>query len=97
MGARTLAQWHGRLVDFISPAVSGMIALYILIPIPGTVVSSDDGLEAVFWFRKNKRIRWHDIEQIETDRESKLFSIVATPEWMAPGSFTRGCCPTSLD
>jgi len=77
MAGRALAQRHSGFGDYISPAVSGMIALYILISIPGTVVAAEDGLEAVFWFRKNKRIRWHDIEEIETERESKLFSIVA--------------------
>jgi hypothetical protein len=77
MAVRHFLQAHGGGYRYIGTAVSVVIALYILISIPGTVVASDDRLEAIFWFRKNKLIRWHDIKEIEADRQGKLFSIVA--------------------
>lgn len=77
MAARHLVQAHGGIGDYISKAVSGVIALYVLLSFPGTVVTANDGLETVYWFRMNKRIRWEDVAKIEADKKNTLFSIIA--------------------
>lgn len=76
MAVRVLAQRHASFGDFLSPTISGFIALYLLVSVPGTVLAGDDGLEKVYWLRKNKRIRWEDIETIETDGKNMMFSMI---------------------
>ncbi len=77
LAMRGLLQSHERPWDFIAPAVLGLFALLLLFFFPGEVIISSDGLEEVYWFRKNKRIRWKDIAEIETDKKNTRFSIVS--------------------
>src|SRR5271157_1682806 len=73
---RDLIQNHGNPWDFLAPTLFGSTALMLLFSFPGTVVVSADGLEAVYWFRRHKHIRWKEIEEIETEKQSTSFRMV---------------------
>jgi hypothetical protein len=76
LAARALLHSHAKLSDFLTPAIFGAIALSLLISFPGTIVVADGGLESVYWLRRNKRIQWEDIAEIETDKNSTSFTMV---------------------
>ena len=42
----------------------------ILCSFPGTVVITGSCLQQVYWFRRNKRIRWQEIVEINTGEKS---------------------------
>lgn len=67
---------HGDLWDLLSPTLFGLIAVTLALSFPGTVVTGDEGLETVYWLRRNKRIRWKDIEAIEADGKNSKFSMI---------------------
>jgi hypothetical protein len=52
-------------------------AILFLCSFPVSVVISDDGLEQRYWFRRSKRIRWSEIEEIETSPKSRTVIITA--------------------
>jgi hypothetical protein len=64
---RDLIQRHTKPSDFLNPAILGLTVLMLLFSFPGTIVATAEGLEKVYWLRKNKHIRWKDIVEIETD------------------------------
>lgn len=71
-----LIRHHEALFDFLNPLVFASVALSLFFTFPGTLVSGPGGLEEVYWFRKNKQIRWEDVEEIETDEGNVSFSTV---------------------
>ncbi len=75
--ARALPQNHGNLTAFLNLGLFAAIALSLLFSFPGTVVASENGLEKVYWLRKNKRIRWKDIEEIEAEKSGTSFTSVS--------------------
>jgi len=74
---RDLVQRHAKPSDFLSPAILGVTALMLLFSFPGTIVATADGLERVYWLRKNKRIRWTDIVEIRADTKNTWASTIA--------------------
>jgi hypothetical protein len=44
--------------------------------LPGTVFLTDDGLEEVFWLWRNKRIRWSEIVEINTERKGSAVMVI---------------------
>jgi hypothetical protein len=46
----------------------GLAALAIFSSFPETIAVTAGGLEQIYWFQKNTRIRWEDIEEIKTER-----------------------------
>jgi hypothetical protein len=76
LAGRGLIHGHGTLSDVIVPCAFGLIALSLLFSFPGAVVATGDGLEAVYWFRKNKHIRWDDIAAIEADKKRFMSSTI---------------------
>jgi hypothetical protein len=53
----------------------GLGALAFLIELPATIVAGSDGLEQVYWFRRNKRIGWGEIVEINTGEKSRVVTI----------------------
>ena len=66
--AKALMHSHTRPWDFLNPACFGFLALMFLVSFPGTIVVSNDGLEQIYWFAKNKRIKWKEIEEIDVKK-----------------------------
>ena len=52
--------------------------LGILFSLPGTVVVVDEGLEQVYWFWRNKHIRWKEIVEIAAGEKSFTVTITGT-------------------
>jgi hypothetical protein len=71
---------HGRPNDFFSPIVLTAAALYLLLTFPGTLLTSNSGIEQAYWFRKNKRIRWSEIVEVETDKNGGRFTSVTVTD-----------------
>jgi len=69
---KALLQHHAHPWDFLSGAVLALIALFFLFTFPGTIVVTDYGLEQTYWFWKSRRIRWHDIVEIEANAFSSI-------------------------
>jgi hypothetical protein len=76
LATNDLLHRHAGPWDFLNPALLGSIAITLALSFPGTVVADDGGLEAIYWFRRNKRIRWKDVESIETDGKRTRFSMI---------------------
>jgi hypothetical protein len=76
LAARDLILSHGKPWDFLAPIVLASCALSFLFLFPGTVVVNAEGLEQIYWFRRRKHIRWEEIDEIETDKQSTLFRMI---------------------
>lgn len=77
LGAKDIMRGHENLWDLFNPVVFGSFALLLLFSFPGFVVVTAGGLEQIYWFRKNKRIGWKDIEEIETSTKDPQITITA--------------------
>jgi len=64
-------QGLGKPWDFITGAALGVGVLASLSSIPGTLIVSHDGLKQVYWFWRNKQIRWGEIVEINTGEKGK--------------------------
>lgn len=53
------------------------MAIYGLLNLPGTIVVSGEGIEQQYWLRKNKRIRWGNIVEIDSDPKDRRVTIQA--------------------
>ncbi|MEO6802995.1 MAG: PH domain-containing protein [Granulicella sp.] len=63
--------WH-----FVTATSVGLLAFLFLSSLPETVVITDDGLRQVYWFRRDKLIRWDEIVEINTGNKSRMVTIV---------------------
>ena len=77
LALKDLTERHRTALDFLNPAMFGLIALLLFFSFPGTIFVTTEGLEAVYWLRKNMRIRWKDIETIDADTKKSWASTVA--------------------
>jgi hypothetical protein len=62
-------------LSVVSAACFALVAIALLISYPGTIVVDSDGLQQTFWAWKNKRIRWAEIVEINTGKESRTVTI----------------------
>lgn len=53
----------------------GFLTLAFLHSFPGTVVITDDTIQQIFWFRRNKRVGWEYIVEINTGGKSRTVTI----------------------
>jgi len=67
---------HAGPRDFLQPGSSLMIVLLLAYSFPGWVAVTGGGLEELYWFRRNKRIRWEDIAAVEVDNWNRFFHLV---------------------
>ncbi len=74
--SRALRHEYHHLFDRLNPLLFASVALMLLFSFPGTVIAGAEGLEKVYWFRKNRRIPWQEIEEIEADKNNSLFAFV---------------------
>lgn len=64
-------QGLGKPWDFIIGASLGVFVLVSPSSIPGTLIVSRYGLKQVYWFWRNKQIRWDEIVEINTGEKGK--------------------------
>ncbi len=66
---------HGQPFALVNVATAGFLTLAILFSFPGTLIITADGLQQVFWFWRNKRIRWEEIVEINTGKKDRSVTI----------------------
>lgn len=73
--ANLVKHWHETPFDLLISACVGLVSLTIVFSLPGAIVVTADGVNQLFWFRKNKHIRWVDIVEINTGKKSRAVTI----------------------
>ena len=63
------------LLANLFPFCFGIWALGSISDLPATIVICSEGLEQVYWLRRNKRISWDKIVEIESSPKSRLVII----------------------
>jgi hypothetical protein len=61
--------------DFITGASLSVAVLASLCSIPATLIVSSDGMEQIYWFWRNKKIRWDEIVEINTGERGKSSTV----------------------
>lgn len=56
----------------------GLLVISIVAELPGSIIASDECLKQTFWFRRNKRILWEDIVEINTGKKGRDVTIVSS-------------------
>ena len=69
-------QWKPSVT--LGIAMCWLVSLNFLFSLPETVAVTRDGLEQVYWLRKNKRIAWSDIVEINTGDKIRIVTIKGT-------------------
>jgi hypothetical protein len=72
---RYLKHGLGKPGDFITGVSLGVAVLGFLCVIPGTLIVTSDGLEQIYWFWRNKKIRWDEIVEINTGEKGKSSTV----------------------
>jgi Bacterial PH domain len=83
--AVSLASWaikdflsgEGRPLTLVNAAGFGLLAVMFFVEFPATIVITTEGLEQFYWLRKNKRIRWEDIAEINTGEKSHTVTVTS--------------------
>jgi len=73
--ARTFTHRGAGKLSIVSSSAVLIVIFSILADFPGTLIIGAEGLEEKYWLRKNKRIRWNEIVEIQTDRKSRSVTI----------------------
>jgi len=68
----------GNLLSVVTAVCFASIAIALLTSFPGTILIDSRGLQQKFWARRNKRIRWADIVEINTGERSRTVAITGT-------------------
>jgi hypothetical protein len=63
-------------LTFVTGALLGLSSVGLVSVLPGTILVSDNGLEEVIWFWRNKRIRWEEIVEINTERKGSTVTVI---------------------
>lgn len=74
---RNLMDYKRGFFELWIEACFGLCAFAVLTMFPSTVVVSGEGLEQVYWLRKNIRISWNNIVEINTGKKERTITIVA--------------------
>ena len=72
---RNFMHGHGNPWEVMILACLGLAALGILFDNPATIVVTGDGLEQLYWFRRKKRIRWSEFEEVKTGKKSGMVTV----------------------
>ncbi|MHB1673972.1 MAG: PH domain-containing protein [Acidobacteriaceae bacterium] len=66
---------QGQILNLLSAACPGLLVLVVISYVPGTIVITADGLQQIYWFSRNKRIRWEEIVEINTGKKNRDVTI----------------------
>ena len=66
----------GEPFTFTTGALLGLASLLMIAALPGTVVVNDDGITEVFWFWRNKVVRWKEIVEINTEASGSAVRVM---------------------
>jgi hypothetical protein len=65
----------GKPWDFATGALLGVAVVASLFEFPGTIVITSESVAQIYWFRRNKRIRWEEIVEINSGVKDRLVTI----------------------
>jgi hypothetical protein len=63
-------------LTFVIGASLALTSVGFVFMLPGTVLIADSGLEEVIWLWRNKRIRWEEIVEINTERKGGAVTVI---------------------
>ena len=63
-------------LTFATGVLLSFCSVGMILMLPGTVSVNDSGLEETFWLWWNKRIRWEEIVEINTERKGSAVTII---------------------
>ena len=64
-----------KLLSIVTAVGFASVCIMLLTSFPGTIVIDSNGLQQIFWTRKNKRISWGDIVEINTGEKRRTVTI----------------------
>ncbi len=68
----------GKPFGIVNGAGLGLLVVLFLADFPGTIVTTSEGLEQLYWLRRNKRIQWRDIVEVNTGAKSRTVTITGS-------------------
>jgi|ERR1035437_342595 hypothetical protein len=63
-------------LTFVTGVLLGLTSVGLVSGLPGTVLVTGSGLEEVIWLWRNKRIRWEEIVEINTERKGSAVTVI---------------------
>lgn len=76
--ARMLVHQRSGLLGLAPPVCMAILPVGFLFELPGTITVSDQGLEQRYWLRRNKRIQWGEIIEINSGLKDRSVTIKGT-------------------
>jgi hypothetical protein len=67
-----------RPFEFTTGALLSIGVVGLVSSVPGTIVATRDALEEVHWFWRNKKIRWAEIEEIDTEKRGSTVTVIGS-------------------
>jgi hypothetical protein len=67
-------QW--QILNLLAAAAPVLLVLVVVSYVPGTIIITGDGLQQIYWFSRNKRIRWEEIVEINTGKKNPNVTII---------------------
>jgi len=65
-------------LQFATGALMLIAAIAALLSLPGTLVVTDEALEEINWVWKNKKIRWVEIQEIDTEKRGSAVTVIGS-------------------
>ena len=65
-------------LQFTTGVLIGIAVLGFVSTIPGTIVVKSEALEEVYWFWRNKKIQWTEIEEIDTEKRGSTVTVIGS-------------------
>ena len=65
-------------LQFTTGILMGIGVLGFVSTIPGTIAVKSDALQEVYWFWRNKKILWGEIEEIDTEKRSTTVTVIGS-------------------
>jgi len=73
-----LIHFQVSLPSISTTALYVMFTIFLLVSFPGTIPVTSDGIVQSFWLRRNKRIPWKNIVEINTGEKSRTVAITSS-------------------
>jgi hypothetical protein len=65
-------------LQFVTGALIWVAVIGAVLSIPGILVVTNEALEEVNWVWRNKRIRWSEIQEIQTEKRGSAVTVVGS-------------------
>jgi|ERR1035438_4302558 hypothetical protein len=76
--ANYLKQGLEKPWDLATGALFSIALFVVLFYFPETIAVTGEGVEQVYWLRKNKRIRWEEIVEVNSGKRDKVVTITGS-------------------